>query len=195
MVIRELYDPVPHIIVDNFLSTKENLQVLEYIEQQLSAFSYGTVTNPAGEQEFNLDYKRNGNIWLDPFECDIVNLFRNHMYDIQTDIEELDHTNKQHEILLSQYVTGDYYNWHTDLGGHCTWNYFAYKEPKGFTGGDFLLSDSTLDQNTPGSYTTIECANNRLVIFPAKYQHAVGQVQGQFIDFMNLRYSVQFFFK
>lgn len=195
MVIRELYDPVPHIIVDNFLSTRENLQVLEYIEEHLTAFAHGTVTNPAGEQEHNLDYKRNGNIWLDLFECDIVNLFRNHMFDIQTDIEELDHTNRPHEILLSQYMSGDYYNWHTDLGGHCTWNYFAYKEPKGFVGGDFMLSNRTVDNLTPTTYTTIECLNNRLVIFPAVYQHAVGTVQGTFVDFMNLRYSIQIFFR
>lgn len=195
MVIRELYNPVPHIIVDDFLSTKENLQVLDYIKKQLSTFANGTVTNSAGQQELKLDYKRNGNIWLDPFECDIVNLFRNHMFDIQTDIEELDHTNRSHEVLLSQYTIGDYYNWHTDLDGHCTWNYFAYQEPKQFAGGDFLLSDSVMDKITPTTYTTIECVNNRLVIFPAKYQHAVGQVKGQFVDFMNLRYSVQVFFK
>lgn len=195
MVIREFYNPVPHIIVDNFLSTQENLSVLEYIEKYLPVFAHGTVTNPAGRQEYNLDYKRNGNIWLDPFDCDIVNLFRNHMFDIQTDIEDLDHTNKQHEILLSQYVSGDYYNWHADLGGHCTWNYFAYKEPKGFVGGDFMLSDSTVGNATPTKYTTIECVNNRLVIFPAKYQHAVTQVEGQFLDFMNSRYSIQFFFR
>lgn len=195
MVIRELYDPVPHIIVDNFLSTRENLEVLEYIEEHLTAFAHGTVTNPTGQQEYNLDYKRNGNIWLDPFDCKVVDLFRNHMFDIQTDIEELDHTNKQHEILLSQYVSGDYYNWHTDLGGHCTWNYFAYKEPKGFVGGNFMLSNSLLDNTTPTTYTTIECLNNRLVIFPAKYQHAVSPVEGSFVDFMNLRYSIQIFFR
>jgi hypothetical protein len=195
MVIQELYDPVPHIIVDNFLSTKENTQVLEYIEQRLSSFSDGTVTNPAGRQEYNLDYKRNGNIWLDPFECNIVDMFRNHMYDIQTDVEQLDHTNRQHEVLLSQYVTGDYYNWHTDLDGHCTWNYFAYKEPRRFSGGDFLLSDQIVDGNTPTNYKTINCMNNRLVIFPAKYQHSVTPVSGPFVDFMHLRYSVQIFFR
>jgi Rps23 Pro-64 3,4-dihydroxylase Tpa1-like proline 4-hydroxylase len=100
-----------------------------------------------------------------------------------------------HEVLLSQYVDGDFYEWHTDLGGLVTWNYFAFTEPKQFNGGEFCLSDALIDEKIIKNFKEIDPQNDRLVIFPAKYQHQVKQIQSQWTEPMANRYTVQVFFR
>ena len=195
MVANEFFDPVPHIIVDNFLGSNQYKEILSCIEETLPQFTAGQVFTPAGEQAVVNNFKRNGNIWLDPFDSRIVQVLRNNFFAFRTQIKSLDWTNRMHEVLLSQYVAGDFYDWHTDLGGHCTWNYFVCTEPKQFTGGDFMLSNAQADNKEQTNGKTIEFKNNRLVIFPAQYQHSVTAVAAQFLEPMSSRYSIQVFFR
>jgi hypothetical protein len=195
MVVQEYNDPVPHIVVDDFLDIREYHQVLDLIEESVPALSAGQVHTPAGTNQVVTDFKRNGNVWLDSFTSNIVNIFRNNFFAIPVSRAELDCRDRMHEVLLSQYVAGDFYNWHTDLGGHCTWNYFIYKEPKQFSGGDFVISDSIMVAEQRANTKIIECVNNRLVIFPAQYQHCVTAVQGSFLEPTSARYSIQVFFR
>jgi len=195
MVIQEFNDPVPHIIIDQFLGQGSNKQILDAIENHLPQFSAGKI-QLHGNDEINTNYKRNGNIWLDSFDSAIVNIFRNHFFSFNIiKNPELDHTNKMHEVLLSQYVDGDFYEWHTDLGGAVTWNYFAFAEPKQFNGGEFCLSDALIDEKIIKNVKEIDPQNDRLVIFPAKYQHQVKQIQSQWTEPMANRYTVQVFFR
>lgn len=194
MVVQEYNDPVPHVVVDNFLSSYEYNQVFDSIEESLSLLSAGQVHTPDGINKVVANFKRNGNVWLDLFTSDIVNIFRNNFFRIPKVVTELDCQNKMHEVLLSQYTVGDFYDWHTDLGGHCTWNYFVCTDPKQFTGGDFVLSNALVDKE-PTNTKIIEFKNNRLVIFPAQYKHCVTPVTGQFLEPMSSRYSIQVFFR
>ena len=195
MVVQEYNDPVPHIVVDDFLSIYEYNQVFDSIEESLSLLSAGQVHAPDGTNKVVADFKRNGNVWLDSFTSNIVNIFRNNFFAIPVSLTELDCRDKMHEVLLSQYVAGDFYDWHTDLDGHSTWNYFLYREPKQFSGGDFVISDATINVEQRANTKIIECVNNRLVIFPARYQHCVTTVQGSFLEPMSSRYSIQVFFR
>lgn len=195
MVIQEFADPVPYVVVDKFLGTKLNQQILQTIENHLPQFASGEIQNNKGTSEVNTKYKRNGNIWLDSFNSDIVSIFRNYFFRFDIKHPELNHTNKMHEVLLSQYVDGDFYEWHTDLGGSVTWNYFAFQEPKQFSGGEFCLSNAVNDSTVRENVATIEPRNDRLIIFPAKYQHQVNKVQALWTEPMFNRYTIQVFFR
>jgi Rps23 Pro-64 3,4-dihydroxylase Tpa1-like proline 4-hydroxylase len=186
MVITEYKSPVTHIVVDDFLGARTNQHVLDLIEQQLPQIKPGQVQINSSIEVAD-QFKRNGNCWLDPFDSEIANIFRNNFFKFDV-VEELNHNKRSHNILLSRYVDGDFYNWHTDLGGFCTWNYFAISQPKQFAGGDFVLSNAPAD-GIPSDTKTIELVNDRLVIFPAQYQHRVTPVVGA-----GARYSIQVFF-
>jgi Rps23 Pro-64 3,4-dihydroxylase Tpa1-like proline 4-hydroxylase len=187
MVITEYNSPVRHIIIDEFLGVKTNQHVLKLIQAQLPQITPGQAHTDSGSIEVADQFKRNGNNWLDPFDSEIANIFRNSFFKFEV-AEELDHNKRSHNMLLSRYVDGDFYNWHTDLGGFCTWNYFAIPTPKQFTGGDFVLSNA-LAGTDPVDTKVIEPVNDRLIIFPAQYQHRVTPVVGA-----GVRYSIQIFF-
>lgn len=187
MVITKHIFPVTHTIIDNFLGKDINQRIFDLIQQELPRFEQGQIQTNNGSIEVVEQFKRNANQWLDPFESEIVQLIRTNFFkfDVQP---ELNHNERSHNMLLSRYVDGDFYNWHTDLGGHCTWNYFVAADPKDFTGGDFILSDARADED-PVTNTTIEPINDRLVIFPAQYKHCVTPIVGP-----GIRYSIQVFF-
>lgn len=65
--------------------------------------------------------------------------------------------------LLSYYEDGDSYGTHTDQSNLTILTWF-YKEPKMFTGGQFVLDDFGIE---------IEVENNMLMIIPGSYRHSV----------------------
>ena len=68
--------------------------------------------------------------------------------------------------LISYYEDGDYYKSHFDVVNYTTF-VWLYKEPKNFTGGNLVLT---------GPNETVECINNRLLLIPSFYYHAVTEV-------------------
>lgn len=69
--------------------------------------------------------------------------------------------------LLSYYENEDNYKPHDDSASitALTW---LYKEPKRFTGGDFIFSNTN---------EIVECKNNKMVIFPSCVTHQVTTVK------------------
>ena len=72
--------------------------------------------------------------------------------------------------LVSYYTDGDYYDSHTDFAIF-TVLVWVYKEPKQFSGGEIIL-ESVVDD----SKATIDCLNNRALIFPSCTPHKVLKV-------------------
>jgi predicted 2-oxoglutarate/Fe(II)-dependent dioxygenase YbiX len=72
--------------------------------------------------------------------------------------------------LLSYYKDGDYYDMHTDVALF-TVIVWVFKEPKAFSGGNIVL-ESVVD----GKELTVECLNNRALIFPSCTPHKVTKV-------------------
>tara|TARA_R110000772_G_scaffold229682_1_gene340519 strand:- start:194 stop:820 length:627 start_codon:yes stop_codon:yes gene_type:complete len=68
--------------------------------------------------------------------------------------------------MISYYDNSQEYKNHFDTVQFTSIIWF-YKEPKKFTGGDFVLTQS--DQ-------TIECKHNRMIFFPSYYMHSVTPV-------------------
>ena len=68
--------------------------------------------------------------------------------------------------LLSYYEGDNYYRAHTDAS-MITGLYWFYKEPKQFTGGEFIFPEYQID---------IEVVNNRMLLFPSFIKHQVMEV-------------------
>jgi len=71
--------------------------------------------------------------------------------------------------IVSYYQNNDFYKSHNDLTKY-TILIWVYKEPKQFTGGDLILTDLK---------KTIECKNNRLVLFPSFLFHEVTKIKSK----------------
>jgi len=67
--------------------------------------------------------------------------------------------------LIQYYENKDYYKFHDD-SATVTCISWLHKTPKKFSGGDLLFKDGT----------TIECLNNRMLIFPSILDHRVENV-------------------
>lgn len=91
----------------------------------------------------------------------------------------------EYDVLLSRYNEGDYYDPHADtvLMSCITW---MYKEPKKFTGGDFVIL-------SPEGETIIDLKNNRTVIFPSCLLHAVQPVEMKSDNMLDGRFSISCF--
>jgi len=68
--------------------------------------------------------------------------------------------------LLSYYGNGDYYESHKDYSNLTILGYF-FREPKSFTGGDFILNDWNI---------SIPIENNMVIYMPSHYSHEVSKV-------------------
>ena len=197
--------PVPHIVVDNFLGSKTNQKLLGMIATIQDRLIDAEIIDH-GVRRTDSGFRKNLNLWLDTFDNDtlgIMSIFTAGFFNPQIEqavahIPELNHISeiqtRTHNMVLSRYSSTDFYKWHTDGGGHVTWNYFCYQTPKQFAGGDFELSNGLYQQDRAET-TTIECLNDRLVIFPAKYQHCVTPVTAE-DNMLELacRHSIQVFF-
>lgn len=69
--------------------------------------------------------------------------------------------------MVSYYEDGDYYKPHID-SMMFTCLIWVFKEPKQFKGGEFVL---------PQAGVTIPMKNNRMILFPSYYTHAVNPVK------------------
>ena len=78
----------------------------------------------------------------------------------------IENVNKDY-TMISYYKNKDKYEFHKDNATH-TALFWTFKEPKGFTGGDLVFKDNG---------ETIECKNNRMILFPSYYLHASKAVE------------------
>lgn len=68
---------------------------------------------------------------------------------------------------LGYMENSDYYTAHFDVTQH-TALVWLYKEPRKFKGGDLIFTQSKIN---------VECRNNRMVLFPSYYFHAVSKLE------------------
>jgi Rps23 Pro-64 3,4-dihydroxylase Tpa1-like proline 4-hydroxylase len=197
--------PVPHIVIDNFLGAKNNSRILNMISAVEDKMIDAEIIDH-GVRRIDHGFRKNLNLWLDTFDNDTLGImafftekfFHADIAQAVAQMPELDHfvgsQSRNYNMVLSRYQTADFYKWHTDGGGHVTWNYFCYQTPKQFVGGDFELSNG-LYQEQRTETTVIECVNDRLVIFPAMYQHSVTPVSAvDDLIGLSCRHSIQVFF-
>tara|TARA_B100000579_G_C22709006_1_gene793583 strand:+ start:38 stop:718 length:681 start_codon:yes stop_codon:yes gene_type:complete len=98
------------------------------------------------------------NVYGKVFHNDILEVLRKNMPTAPL----LEMSNADHS-QISYYDSGDFYGSHVDTFDYTILIWF-FKEPKRFSGGDFILG---------GPNKKIECRNNRMVMIPSYYYHAV----------------------
>jgi len=86
--------------------------------------------------------------------------------------------------IINYYENNDKYDEHYDVF-QFTVLIWIYKEPKLFTGGDLVF---------PKLNKTIECKNNRMILFPSFYYHAVTPIQMKTNKEGYGRYAITHFF-
>lgn len=86
-------------------------------------------------------------------------------------LENLGYNNKNLDITITSYGTGENYEWHDDNTSNRTHNYILYlTDQKLFEGGE-------LEVKTNGKIQTIIPKKNTLIIMDAKLEHRVLPVQ------------------
>ncbi len=198
-------EPFTHIVIDDWLPWVHDIRVMNsvyslvpYMKQSKVNSDQGIVISPnskssknlwlfqffQGKQtDFNLAKFIEEKIWSEEirkiFKETNDNLYNTALY---TDTSQL---------LLSKYTNGDHYSWHRDYSPLVTFNLMLTKEPKSFTGGDFVFGD--WDNKNP--LKTISFKHNRLVIFPSRVFHCVTPVIKNNDNIETDRFTIQYWTK
>lgn len=171
-------DGINAVVIDNFYNTDEADLVLSECISVLPQMMDETKTSGALDANGSIIKKNHGAFIKSPgsnietlskaklFSVDVRDrmLMANSLYKIFFGLNRV-------ETLLSYYSDGDYYNNHIDDSIFTVVTYL-YKQPKKFTGGEIVLQ-SYID----GISATIECLNNRTIIFPSITPHSVNPVK------------------
>ena len=103
------------------------------------------------------------------------------------------------ELQLTLHNDGNYYKIHNDNGSpDCanrvlTFVYYFYREPKAFAGGELVLYDTKVENNTfvsAGTFKTVTPKNNAIVFFPSHYMHEVLTVNCPSQAFLDSRFTI-----
>ena len=181
----ELYDKpyeFPYLVVDDYYNEEELIKIwyeLGYLRDKLVSPKKGGsayITDSKGKREY---LKTNTCLYIDNvLKGSWIRECNRKTFDIQNDIKD---QQKNHSTstwffknlstnfdstLVSYYDNSEYYKSHHDnaLITVLTW---LYINPKRFKGGDLTFTDYDI---------TIECINNRTIMFPSLIRHEVDPV-------------------
>ncbi len=219
MNIQIHHAPVYHIVIDDFLPTEQNNEILKHFISLKDKFK------PSGigfGQEVNTDYRSNLSLNMD-LEYQVFEEFDHHKISehrakspLLKMLDSLLSDEKFFSFLdaapfplnelrycdywstqVSRYGQKDHYRWHYDYIPHDTSRvitliYYAHALPKAFKGGELCLTDGLLWGDELVSETNravIEPKNNRLILFDSRFLHAVLPAEAP-EDFAKGRFSV-----
>lgn len=202
MDIREFKEPRTHVIIKDFLTKDEQEKIWEEIKENESKFKSGLYTKD-GKDEVHDDVKKNlgfdvteaypsmpdslirsmfyYSIFSDPKMQEIFNTAKSPIYSL------LRFTTSD-RTKVSVYQNEDFYEWHVDSTkqGLLTVLYMMNKEPKKFTGGDFILKWDDIEKSIPFE-------NNTILIFPRDTPHKVKKIKMESNNFYDKRFTIQCF--
>jgi Rps23 Pro-64 3,4-dihydroxylase Tpa1-like proline 4-hydroxylase len=202
MDIREFKEPRTHVVIKDFLTKDEQEKIWQEIKENESKFTAGLYTKD-GKDEVHNDIKKNlgfdvteaypsmpdslirslfyYKIFSDPKMQEIFSTAKSPIYSL------LRFTNTD-RTKVSAYQNEDFYEWHTDstAQGLLTVLYMMNKEPKKFTGGDFMIKWDGIEKSIPFE-------NNTILIFPRDTPHKVKKIKMESDDFYDKRFTIQCF--
>ena len=186
--------PSPYVQIDNFLTTEETNQLLEYVRQRESAFV------PTNISTKETDYRRSMALYSFPeFSELIVNRIQAILPEIFSKLGMASFPVSQIECQMTSHNDGNYYKVHNDNGSpdtatrELTYVYYFYREPKPFAGGELLIYDSKIENNyyvKADSFKTVEPRNNSIVFFLSRYMHEVLPVRCPSKTFADSRFTI-----
>jgi len=181
----ELYDKpyeFPYLVVDDYYNEEELIKIWYELghcrDKLLSPEDSGSAYNidNRGKREY---LKTNASLWIhESIEYSLIRECTKKTFDILNDVKDQQkeyskstwffknlytHSNC---TLVSYYENSEYYKSHYDHAviTVLTW---LYVEPKKFKGGDLTFTDYDI---------TIECINNRTIMFPSLIRHEVDPI-------------------
>jgi len=202
MDIVEFKEPRTHIIIKDFLTKEEQEKIWEEIKENESKFSAGLYKKD-GKDEVHDDVKKNlgfevTDVYPRILDSSIRSMFYYRIFqneemqeiikNAKSPIYNLLRFTKTDRTKVSAYQNGDFYDWHTDSikQGLLTVLYMMNKEPKKFTGGDFMIKWDSIEKSIPFE-------NNTILIFPRDTPHKVKKIKMESDYFYDKRFTIQCF--
>lgn len=202
MDVKEFIEPRTHIVIKDFLTKEEQGLLWDEIKENKLKFKAGKYkkdgVNSVHENmkknigfEVNLKYPEVDNSSIRSMFHYRVLQNRDMIFSFnsaKSPIYQLLRFCKNDRTKVSAYGNGDFYDWHRDgtEDGLLTVLYMMCKEPKKFTGGDFMLK--WVDNEK-----TIPFENNTLLIFPRNTLHTVTNIKMDSKNFWDKRFTIQCF--
>jgi predicted 2-oxoglutarate/Fe(II)-dependent dioxygenase YbiX len=193
MKISEYFEPRNHIVIDEFFLPQHLEQVWSEIiklENKMEIGLQGTNDNRYR------DIKRNRNFHLEPDSKNIITdlVVKYLWHPTFLDILNLQKSSfgqplrfcNPRPVHVSCYQDQDHYGFHVDENqpSNLTVVIFLCKEPKEFSGGNFILKHGK-------SQKVVQFKNNRMLIFPSNTLHKVTNVHLSENTYSNSRFSLQ----
>lgn len=202
MKMTEYFEPRTHVIIEDFLTLEEQNKIWQEIKENESKFEAGLYKENNNEVvskvKNNVGFIVN-NVYPNMIDSHMRSMFHfklfknpecsNNFFEMKNPIYLLLLQNKIDDYTkVSAYGNEDYYNWHIDLleKGLLTAVYMICKEPKKFTGGDFLIKWNNEEKIIPFK-------NNTLLVFARNTLHKVSEIKMESDKFYDRRFTVQCF--
>lgn len=184
MIVTEIDFPYDMLVLDDVYSDEEQgwmWNELEYLYNS-NAFLSADETGSAKNEDGSLK-KSNSAVFLSKLypkeyfdKSALIMVPRTKLLDNRV-IDLMYEKNPCHGILknvnrvsplISYYEDSDHYDFHYDNSAYTTLSYLI-REPKKFEGGDLVF-------RVRGNEVAVPIKNNRAILFPASYEHAVTEV-------------------
>jgi hypothetical protein len=195
MNIEIYYDPIAHVVINDFFTENEYETLYSLIEKIEPEMDAGTIFDYSKNGEMlNEKFKKNKNFWpysrMDVIESGIIGviiekkMWTDEMKNLYKNVKDSTfnyyyNTNKS-EIMISKYTKNDFYNEHTDRLRSITGNIWMSKDV--VEGGNFIL------KNVHGEIKQINYKNNTCLLFPSECLHGVTPIENDC-----KRFSIQYF--
>jgi Rps23 Pro-64 3,4-dihydroxylase Tpa1-like proline 4-hydroxylase len=206
-VIPQQQEPIPkveppqiipsHFVqIDNFLTESEKNQLLAFALEHEVDLVPGKVTGNTPDyrkSQVHYSFEKSALSTL------IVERVRTRLPELLKEFNVSSYSVKHIETQLTASNDGDFFKIHNDNGfregktRELTYVYYFYREPKPFIGGELLLYDGKLENNTyarADTYKVIEPRNNSIVFFLSGCLHEVLHVRCPSQAFADSRFTV-----
>ena len=185
----------PFVLIDNFLSTQEQLLIWKLIDEFKDVFEESKIEGRGVIKEvrdskviYKSDLKKISDFFLPKIRKGI-NEKLNYLLIKPFEI-------KGEELQLTLHTDGDFFKVHKDAGINSfsrkvTFVYYFHREPKSYLGGDLLLYDTDKNKDIYSkNYSRIKTRNNLLILFPSYFYHQVTPVNQQSDDPLQGRFTL-----
>lgn len=195
--------PSPFYIITDFLDEESLVEIDEIIHKNESIFSPTTVSykNSAVVDQKTRSSKVLAKKHFKSFSDSFQNKLKKVVPAISNNFRLELNPNLKPEISLTMHLDGDFFKIHMDVLTNTkhqrklTFVFYYHSLPKGFSGGDLLLFDSSLEgYNYDLNYTKISPVRNSIVFFPSHCYHKVTPINLQSSNYLDGRYTVNGWF-
>lgn len=189
-----LYQSAQFTQIQNFLPSKERLDLLSYVLDRENQFVPTTTSTGV------IDYRQSKILYyFEEYENWIVEKVKPVVPALLENWNIQPFLISQVEIQLTAHNDGNYYKIHNDNGSEEVANriisyvYYFNREPKNFSGGALRIYDLNSENGLyvqAESYQDIQPINNSIVFFPSHFLHEVLPVTCRSRNFADSRFTL-----